>query len=210
MNISIAGADNLNIKDVKNISGSNSAEILESDLIFIFPESNYQNAMKVADVAKLHNILTIGIAPKGIPINFKKAVDAWLTTDDKDEPVNIIRAITDLINCDGFVKIELDDVAEVFKKAGKIIVGTGCSNKIDRAQLATNEALQNLKFDNAKKILINITTGSNVSLNEMTEAAGIIESCANPDVDILWGHIIDEDFGQWFKITVIAILNQTN
>ena len=59
----------------------------------------------------------------------------------------------------------------------------------------------------AKRVLLNITTGSEVSLSEMSYAAAIVEETCDPDAQIIWGHIIDDEMGNDLQVAFIAVMD---
>ncbi len=59
----------------------------------------------------------------------------------------------------------------------------------------------------AKRILLNITTGTEIMLSEMSEAAHVIEMNADPNAQIIWGHVINEDIGDNVRVKIFAAMN---
>ena len=78
----------------------------------------------------------------------------------------------------------------------------------DRAKKAAENAIKSplmtLSMKGAKGILLNVTTGPEISLGEMADAAQIIEETADQDAQVIWGHVIDESLGEKVHITLIA------
>jgi len=78
----------------------------------------------------------------------------------------------------------------------------------DRAQKAAKNAitspLMTFPVTGAKGILLNVTTGSEIMLGEMSEAAKIIEETADQEAQVIWGHVIDETLGEKVHVTLIA------
>ena len=63
-----------------------------------------------------------------------------------------------------------------------------------------------MKPERIESILLNITTGTEIMLAEMSDAAFVIEdNIAEPDTQIIWGHVIDESVGESVKVTLIAV-----
>ena len=61
-----------------------------------------------------------------------------------------------------------------------------------------------LDLSGAKGMLLNVTTGPEITLGEMTEAADIIQTTADVDAQVIWGHVIDESLGDKVHVTLIA------
>ncbi|MFQ5419491.1 MAG: cell division protein FtsZ, partial [Anaerolineae bacterium] len=78
----------------------------------------------------------------------------------------------------------------------------------DRARLAAESAMSSrlldVTIDGARGILFNVTGGSNLSLYEINQAASIIRESAHPDVNLIFGAVIDEEMGDDIRVTVIA------
>ncbi|MBQ7219650.1 MAG: hypothetical protein IJS28_01575 [Synergistaceae bacterium] len=114
----------------------------------------------------------------------------------------ITRVITDLIEKEGFINIDADDVKSVVEEAENVFAGEGTGSGKNRCSDAALEAVKGIK--GAKKILLAITTGPEITLAEMTEAAIAIEEASEPDAAVIWGHVIDEAMGDDVKVSIVA------
>lgn len=125
---------------------------------------------------------------------------------DYEKLCEFIRGITDLITGMGFVNLDFEDVEAILKDAGTVSFGSGIADGEDRAEKAARSAAAKLKMkpENIKNILLNITTGTEITLTEMLNAASVIEDIAEPDSYVIWGHVIDESVGESVKVTLIA------
>ena len=78
----------------------------------------------------------------------------------------------------------------------------------DRAQKAAEQAISSqlldITIDGARGILFNITGGPSLTLMEVNQAAAIIKETAHPDVNLIFGAVIDPNMGDDIRITVIA------
>ena len=87
-------------------------------------------------------------------------------------------------------------------------MGIGCSNGENRAVEAAKQAIQSplleTSIEGAKGVLLNITGGPNLGLFEVNEAAELVSQSADPDANIIFGAVIDEDLKDEIRITVIA------
>jgi cell division protein FtsZ len=59
-------------------------------------------------------------------------------------------------------------------------------------------------MDGARGVLFNITGGRDLTLNEISDAAALIGQAADPDANIIFGAVVDEEMQDELKITVIA------
>ena len=119
-----------------------------------------------------------------------------------------MQGVTDLITKSGFVNLDFADIKAILTGAGSAIMGMGEGEGEDRAKKAAENAIKSplmtLPMKGAKGILLNVTTGPEISLGEMADAAEIIEKTADPDAQVIWGHVIDESLGEKVHITLIA------
>ena len=119
-----------------------------------------------------------------------------------------VQGVTDLITKPGFINLDFADIKTVMSNAGSAIMGIGVGEGESRAELAARAAikspLMSTPMDGAKGILLNVTTGPDVTLMEMTRAAEVIKETADPEANVIWGHVIDEAVGESVHVTLIA------
>ena len=127
--------------------------------------------------------------------------DITFEAEEKDIPA-ITRIITGLVTMEGFVNIDVDDVRAAIEGAKSVVVGEGTDSGDDRARVAALKAVIDIK--GANSFLVNITTGPEISLLEMSNAAGVIEFHAGSEAQVIWGHVIDEAMGDNVRVSVIA------
>ena len=127
--------------------------------------------------------------------------DITFEAEEKDIPA-ITRIMTGLVTMEGFVNIDVDDVRAAIEGAENVVVGEGTDSGDDRARVAALEAVKDIK--GANSFLINITTGPEISLMEMSEAANVIQEAGDPEAQVIWGHVIDEAMGDNVRVSVIA------
>lgn len=119
-----------------------------------------------------------------------------------------IEGISNLITVHGLINVDFADVKSIMQDAGTALMGigygTGDSRAAEAARAAIDSPLLELSIDGAKGILFNITGGTDLSMFEVDEAARIITEAADPDANIIFGAVIDEDFTGEVKCTVVA------
>jgi cell division protein FtsZ len=120
-----------------------------------------------------------------------------------------VRGITDLIMIPGLVNLDFADVRTTMSKAGMAIMGIGIASGENRAIEAAERAishplLEDISIAGAKGVLMNITSTSELTLEEMTEASDRIYKEVGEDAEIIWGQAIDENLGGEMRVTVIA------
>lgn len=120
-----------------------------------------------------------------------------------------VRGITDLIMIPGLVNLDFADVRTTMSKAGMAIMGIGIASGDNRAVEAAERAishplLEDISISGAKGVLMNITSTSDLTLEEMTEASDRIYKEVGDEAEIIWGQAIDESLGEEMRVTVIA------
>lgn len=119
-----------------------------------------------------------------------------------------VQGISDLITVSGLINVDFADVRAIMTDAGTALMGVGMGTGENRAQMAARTAISSplleVKIDGARGILFNITGGSSLTMNEVSEAAEMISTHADPDANIIFGATIDEAMGDQIKISVIA------
>lgn len=128
------------------------------------------------------------------------------------EADNVLRAgvqgITDLITTPGVMNLDFADVKTVMKGAGSALMGVGVSRGADRAikaaEAAINSPLLEAAIDGAHGVLISFQGSSNVGLQEVSDAADMVQKVVHPEANIIFGTVIDESLGDDVRVTVIA------
>lgn len=119
-----------------------------------------------------------------------------------------IQGISELITVPGLINLDFADVKAIMSLGGAALMAVGTGSGDDRALQAAEQAMASpmldVTIDGAKGILFNVTGGSDLSLFEINQAASIIRESAHPDVNLIFGAVIDETMGDEIRITVIA------
>ncbi len=162
-----------------------------------------QKIQKITDtVIIIPNDRLRSYAPKG-----SKMVDMFIKADEILH--HSVKGITDLIMMPGHVNLDFADVKATMQKSGKALMGIGISSGENRAIEAAEKAishplLEDISISGAKGVLMNITSSSDLTLDEMAEASDRIYKEVGDDADIIWGQTFDEELGDEMRITVIA------
>ena len=119
-----------------------------------------------------------------------------------------VQGISDLITIPGLVNLDFADVRAVMLSKGLAHMGVGRANGEDRAQQAAKQAISSPLLETsivgATGVLLNVTGGADLGLLEINEAAEIVQQAADPDANIIFGAVIDENLQDEIRITVIA------
>ncbi|MCJ2164907.1 MULTISPECIES: cell division protein FtsZ [unclassified Pseudodesulfovibrio] len=120
-----------------------------------------------------------------------------------------VKGIADLITVHGLINLDFADVKAAMSNSGMALMGTGIASGESRAKEAamkaiTSPLLEDVSIEGAKGVLINITCGPDMLIDEVSEAADIIYKEAHEDAEIFFGTVFDPDAGDEMRITVIA------
>src|SRR5690606_14101895 len=119
------------------------------------------------------------------------------------------QGISDLIHVTGEVNVDFADVRTVMQSRGPALMGTGFGRGENRAVEAAQEAissplLDNLSIAGAGGVLINITGGMDLTIDEVTTIASIIQEAAGEESEIIFGAVHDPTLEGEVRVTVIA------
>jgi cell division protein FtsZ len=119
------------------------------------------------------------------------------------------RGISDLIHVTGEVNVDFADVRTVMASRGPALMGTGHGQGENRAVDAAQEAissplLDNVSISGAQGVLINITGGMDLTIDEVTTIASIIQEAAGEEAEIIFGAVHAPDSESEVRVTVIA------
>jgi len=146
--------------------------------------------------------------------------DKLLQIVDKNTPMleafreadNVLRqgvqGISDLIATPGLINLDFADVKTIMSDKGSALMGIGIATGENRATEAAKKAISSplleTSIDGAKGVIMNITGGSNLSLFEVQEAADIVASASDEEVNMIFGSVINENLNDEIIVTVIA------
>jgi len=119
------------------------------------------------------------------------------------------KGISDIIVGYGIINLDFADVRTIMSETGLALMGTGIASGENRAIEAAQKAissplLEDISIEGARGLLINVTGGQNMTLNEINEATTLIQKEAHEEANIIWGMVIDEKMHEEIRITVIA------
>lgn len=119
-----------------------------------------------------------------------------------------VQGISDLIIVPGLINLDFADVKAIMSSAGSALMGIGVGMGEERAIEAARKAIASplleASIEGAKGILFNITGSDNLGLHEVNAAAEIIAEAADPEANIIFGAVIDEEMKDEVRVTVIA------
>jgi cell division protein FtsZ len=145
-------------------------------------------------------LLTLSSEPMPLLETFKRADEVLL---------NAVQGISDLIQYHGYINVDFADVKTIMSDRGQALMGTGRSSGEKRALVAMQQAissplLEDVTIDGATGLLINITGGRDLTLQEVNEALSLVHDSADDEAEIIFGSLISDDMQDEVKITIIA------
>ncbi|MDQ1003813.1 cell division protein FtsZ [Neobacillus niacini] len=119
-----------------------------------------------------------------------------------------VQGISDLIAVPGLINLDFADVKTIMSNKGSALMGIGMATGENRATEAAKKAISSplleTSIDGAQGVLMNITGGSNLSLYEVQEAADIVATASDQEVNMIFGSVINENHKDEIIVTVIA------
>jgi cell division protein FtsZ len=119
-----------------------------------------------------------------------------------------IQGISELITVPGLINLDFADVRAIMNEGGAALMAVGKATGEDRARAAAEQAISSqlldITIDGARGVLFNITGGPSMTLFEVNQAAALIRETSHPDVNMIFGAVIDPNMGDDIRITVIA------
>ena len=119
-----------------------------------------------------------------------------------------VQGISELITVPGLINLDFADVRTIMSEGGAALMAVGVGKGEDAARIAAEAAISSqlldITIDGARGILFNVTGGPELTLFEVNQAAAIIKETAHPDVNLIFGAVIDPGMRDEVHITVIA------
>jgi cell division protein FtsZ len=119
-----------------------------------------------------------------------------------------VQGISELITVPGLINLDFADVRTIMSEGGAALMAVGVGKGEEAARVAAEQAISSqlldITIDGARGILFNVTGGPELTLFEVNQAAAIIKETAHPDVNLIFGAVIDPNMRDEVRITVIA------
>ena len=119
-----------------------------------------------------------------------------------------VQSISDLIRDTGFINLDFADVTAIMKNAGMAHMGVGRAagkgKAEEAARMAISSPLLETSIEGAKGVLINVTGSMDIGLEEVEQAASLVQQAVHPDALTIFGATFDENMDDEIRVTVIA------
>ncbi len=120
-----------------------------------------------------------------------------------------VQGIAELITRPGLINVDFADVRTVMKEMGTAMMGTGSASGDDRADEAAEAAissplLEDVDLAGARGILVNITAGLDISIEEFETVGNAVKAFASENATVVVGAVIDPEMTDDLRVTVVA------
>ncbi|PWF22464.1 cell division protein FtsZ [Corticimicrobacter populi] len=122
---------------------------------------------------------------------------------------NACAGIAEIINVEGNVNVDFEDVKTIMGEQGQAMMGTAVAKGQDRAKVAAEQAiacplLEGIDLNGARGVLVNITASRSLKMRETREIMDTIRVHASEDATVIFGTAYDESMGDDLRVTVVA------
>ncbi len=126
-----------------------------------------------------------------------------------DVLLGAVQGIAELITCPGLINVDFADVRTVMSEMGMAMMGSGSGRGEERAQIAAEQAvasplLEDINLSGAKGILVNITSGMDLSMGEFEDVGNTVKDYASENATVVVGTVIDPEMNDEIRVTVVA------
>jgi cell division protein FtsZ len=165
-------------------------------------ESGIENLRKEVDaLIVIPNDRLLDLSDRTVSV-----IDAFKTADTA--LLAGVQGITDLITMNSYIHVDFSDVTAILKDAGTALFGIGAARGEDRAtqaaEIAISSPLLEESIEGAHGALINVAGPTDLSMQEASAAAQLVQDAIHPEAQIIWGLALDDSYGDEVRVTVIA------
>jgi cell division protein FtsZ len=120
-----------------------------------------------------------------------------------------VQGIAELITRPGLINVDFADVRTVMAEMGMAMMGSGTGKGQDRARIAAEAAvasplLEDINLTGARGLLVNITSGMDITMGEFEEVGNTIKNFSSDDATVVVGTVIDPSMTDEVRVTVVA------
>lgn len=157
---------------------------------------------RVDTMIVIHNDRLVSISERSTTL-----VDAFRSADDVLR--SGVQSISDIIQVPGYINVDFADVRTIIQDAGTALMGIGKGTGEGRALQAAKDAVSSQLLESsivgATRLLVNITSGKDITVFELNEAMDYIRSLTDDEeANIIQGHVFDDDLKELVQVTVLA------
>ena len=119
-----------------------------------------------------------------------------------------VQGVTEIITVPGIINVDFADVRTVMENKGTALMGVGIAQgenrAIEAARKAIHSKLLEVSIDGATDAIVNITSGTNITLFETQQALEEIRNATDKDLNIIYGAAVSLEMNDEMVVTVIA------
>ncbi len=120
-----------------------------------------------------------------------------------------VQGIAELVTKPGLINLDFADLKTIMSDRGKAVMGIGVGRGENRVDDSVQSAVYSPLIDEgsisgATGLLLNITGGHEMTLNEIYEIANQVKNEISPTANIIFGFLVDEQMGDEIRITIVA------
>ena len=119
-----------------------------------------------------------------------------------------VQGVTEIITVPGIINVDFADVRTVMENKGTALMGVGIAQGENRAVEAARKAIHSklleVSIDGATDAVVNITSGTNITLFETEQALSEIRNATDKDLNIIYGTAVSLEMKEEMVVTVIA------
>ena len=119
-----------------------------------------------------------------------------------------VQGIAEVITVPGLINLDFADIRTVMKDKGTALMGIGIADGENRAVEAAKKAIHSplldSNIDGATDAIVNVTSGTNIALWEVTEAIEAIQAASSTEINVIYGTTINQDLEEEVIVTVVA------
>lgn len=117
--------------------------------------------------------------------------------------------IAEIIHTPGTINVDFEDVKTVMSERGSAIIGLATASGPDRARIAAEKAiacplLEGANLQGARGMLVYFTGDESLTLAEIREAMGVLNTFVTKQANVIFGSAISEEMGEEVRVTVVA------
>ncbi|WMY97268.1 MAG: cell division protein FtsZ [Arsenophonus sp.] len=168
-----------------------------------FAESGIVELSKFVDsLITIPNDKLLKVLGRGISL-----LDAFSSANDVLK--GAVQGIAELITRPGLMNVDFADVRTVMSEMGYAMMGSGVANAEDRAEEAAEIAissplLEDINLSGARGVLVNITAGFDLKLDEFETVGNTIRAFASDNATVVIGTSLDPEMNDELRVTVVA------
>ncbi|MBQ7631106.1 MAG: hypothetical protein IJS81_12990 [Selenomonadaceae bacterium] len=201
----IAGVETFKVTDKKSCDDC-LAKIADNNIVFIIADGReVYFAEKIFSRLGALKIYLVTEAHAADNKNLNDVIIQLPAQNFSHKIFEVACAFNDILNVEGLVKLDFEDVKTLLKNSGKAVSSIGIAAGENAVDNALQNALEGHEIKSAKSVLVNFKMSQDsATMAEISAATEKIQADVSEDAQIIWGVTIDDSLGDKVKVAVIA------